>query len=304
MKIAVLGSGAMGSLYGGLLSRADCDVTLIDIWDDHVQTIRNDGLSIETPDGSHWRIKMDATTDAATVDDVDLVIVFVKSTQTAEAVAEAEYLFTGADVLTLQNGLGNPEAIAETVPEDRVIAGVTSHGSTLRGPGRIRHAGQGKTTIGRYFTSNDDTVHSVSQALTAAGIVTDTSDDVTTHIWKKVLVNVGINAVTALARVKNGHLANTDSGTELATAAVQEAAAVANAEGHAIGDAAESHVLSVAEQTAANRSSMLQDIEADQQTEIETLNGEIVRRGERHGIETPINRTLTNLVRLAETSDS
>lgn len=304
MKTAIIGSGAMGSLFGGLLAADGHDVTLVDVWEEHVRAINENGLALATPDGEERTIDVRAVTDSNGIGSVDLVVVFVKSTHTEEALRDAKPILDGADVLTLQNGLGNPETIAEYVPEERIVAGVTAHGSTLEGPGRITHAGEGQTTVGRYFTENDTDVERVADALTAAGIETNVADDARDAVWEKVLVNAGINAITALARVRNGRLVKTDSGARLLEAAVTEAVAVAQAEDRTVRDDVVSYVRDVAEATGANESSMRQDIETGRETEIEYLNAEVVRRADRHDIEVPVNRTLTDLVRLAEHGDA
>lgn len=301
MEIVIIGSGAMGSLFGGLLAEDGHDVTLVDIWEEHVKAMNKDGLVISTPDGSERSIDVNAVTDPATVQSVDLVMIFVKSIHTESAVKDATpILGEDVDVLTVQNGLGNAETIAEQVPKDRVIGGVTSQGAFLEGPGQITHAGRGPTSIGRYFAGNDADVQEIADRFTAAGIETDITDTVQDAVWEKVLVNLGINAATALARVKNGLIAEVTSGRQLAKSAVTEGKTVAEQEGRTVRDDIVDYVLEIAAETAANKSSMRQDLEGSRTTEIEALNGEIVRRAERHGIETPVNRTLTQLVRLAE----
>ncbi|WP_248906051.1 ketopantoate reductase family protein [Halocatena marina] len=303
MDIAILGSGAMGSLFGGLLSADGHDVTLIDVWEKHVHTINESGLTITELNGTERTVDVPAVSDPDAAAPVDLVVVFVKSTDTKTALADAEPILDTADVLTLQNGLGNPETIAEFVSETQIIAGVTAHGSTLEAPGHISHAGVGSTSIGRYFDENDPTVEYIAEAFSRAGIDTEVTDDIRDAVWEKVLVNVGINASTALSRVQNGRLADTKPGTRLLQAAVTEAIAVARSEGRTVREDIVSHVKAVAEATGANTSSMRQDIEAGRQTEIERLNGEIVRLADQHDIEVPINRTMADLVRLAERSD-
>lgn len=303
MDVAVIGSGAMGSLFGGHLAQAGVRVSFVDVWEAHVEAMNEEGLVIETPEGTERIQDVQATTSPASVGPVDLLLVFVKSIHTRQAVADAAPLLDGTDVLTLQNGLGNPETLAEFVDESRVIAGVTAHGSTMVGPGHIRHAGRGPTTIGRYFVDNDDRVAAIAETFTGAGIETAVAADITDAVWEKVLVNVGINAATALARVRNERLVTAEPGRRLLGRAVREATAVAAAEGVAVRDDIVDHVLDIAERTGANRSSMRQDVEAGRRTEIETLNGEVVRRAEAHDIETPVNRTLADLVRLTEAGD-
>jgi 2-dehydropantoate 2-reductase len=304
MDVAVLGSGAMGSLFGGRLAQAGMAVSFIDVWEEHVDALNDAGLVIETSDGTERVSDVRATTSPGSVGPVDLLLVFVKSIHTRDALVDATPLLDGADVLTLQNGLGNPETLAEFVDESRVIAGVTAHGSTMVGPGHIRHAGSGQTTIGRYFVENDDRVTAIAERFAAAGIDTTVSSEITDAIWEKVLVNVGINAATALARVRNERLTTADPGQRLVDRAVSEAAAVADAEGIDIRTDIVDHVLEIADRTGSNRSSMRQDVEAGRTTEIETLNGAVVNRAEAHGIDTPVNRTLADLVRLAETGSN
>lgn len=301
--VAVIGAGAMGSLFGGYLADSGVQVTLIDTGQEHVDTINEEGLVIETPEGDRRVVDVRATTAPSTVDVVDLLVVFVKSHDTRAAIADAAPLVDGTDVLTLQNGLGNPETLAEVVDEPAIIAGVTSHGSTLEGPGHVRHAGRGPTTLGRYFVDNDREVERVADLLTDADIETTVTRDVPEAIWEKVLVNVGINAATALARVRNGALADSEPGRRVLASAIREAAVVADAEGIPVREDIVDHAVDIAERTGENRSSMRQDIDSRRRTEIQALNGEIVRRGHRHDIETPVNEVLTDLVRLAESRD-
>lgn len=326
MRIAIVGSGAMGSLYGGLLAEAGHDVTLVDVWEEHVRALQERGLRLSDDDGERT-IDVSATTDQGSVAPPDLAIVFVKSTHTATALKEAAPLLTdGVTVLSLQNGLGNPETIAEYVPERNVVAGVTTQGSTLEGPGHVFHAGSGPTTIGRYINdrTNDDGTSPVApgtddptvatdaiasdvpdlEALAAtfsdAGLPTTVSDSIRDDIWEKVLVNVGINAPTALGRVENGTLATTAPGQRLVEAAVSEAAAVARQEGCDVQTDIVDYALEAAEQTGGNASSMLQDVRAERKTEIDTIHGAVVDRAAGHGVDVPVNRTLADLVRLTE----
>lgn len=300
MNITIIGSGAMGSLYGGLLAASGVDVTLVDIWEEHVQAINSDGLRIVTPT-TEQTVQVDATTDVSSLDTTDLIIVFVKSTHTRAALSDLPSTrIEDIDFLTLQNGLGTPETIAEFVPRENVIAGVTAHGATLRGPGQVFHAGEGPTRIGRYFAANDPRTRTIAEQFSTAGIETSVSGSIQDDHWEKVLVNIGINAPTAIARVKNGTLAATDPGEELLETAVTEAARVARSEGCDVRDDIVQYVKGIAEATGKNKSSMLQDIEAGRKTEIDYLHGAIVDRAEQNGLAAPINSTLASLVRLTE----
>ncbi|NIB99156.1 ketopantoate reductase family protein [Halobacterium sp. R2-5] len=300
MRVVVLGAGSLGSLLAGSLAGTRADVTLLGRASDHVERVRDRGLEIARPDGSEQTVPLDVATDGAAASDADLLVVCVKSYDTNEAVASVAPHLDGADVLTLQNGLGNAETTAEHVPRERVIAGTTSHGATLEGAGRVRHAGRGNTTIGRYFAANDAGVTAAAECLTAAGIETTVVEDAESAVWTKVLVNAGINAATALARVPNGALVDTESGERVLRRAVEEGVAVARAEGVGVPDDVVERTREVAERTATNRSSMRQDTERGGRTEIEALNGELARRAADHGIAAPVNETLADLVRLAE----
>jgi 2-dehydropantoate 2-reductase len=204
------------------------------------------------------------------------------------------------DVLTLQNGLGNAETIAEYVPPRRVLVGVTTHGAVLEAPGVVRHTGAGDTALGRFRGPTDERARAVATRLTAAGLATDVVDDPETLVWEKVLVNVGINAPTALARVDNGTLVESDAGRSLLRAAVGEAERVARACGHDVRDDIAAYARRVAERTASNRSSMRVDLESGRRTEVEALYGAVLERAEDAGIDAPVVRTLAELVRLAE----
>ena len=233
---------------------------------------------------------------------VDLVILFVKSAATQAAATDAAALLRpGGRVLTLQNGLGNAEVIAEIVGAERVLAGTTAQGATLLGPGQIRHGGSGETHIGRLFGEVDEFCHEVARLLTNAGLPTVVEPDVRSLIWGKLIINTGINALTALLRLRNGQLAELDETRQLLALAVEEAVQVARAAGVRLPyENPLDKVLAVAVATGQNQSSMLQDVLRGSPTEIAVINGAIVREGERLGVATPVNRTLTLLVQALE----
>lgn len=290
----------MGSLFGGLLADSGHDVTLIDVREEHVRALDESGLRLSDGDGERT-IDVTATTDHRSVPPPELLVLFVKSVHTDDAMRDAAPLLADdVDVLTVQNGLGNPETISEYVPERNVIAGVTTHGATLEGPGRVFHAGSGPTTIGRYFEDDPSGLDELAETFTAAGLPTAVSDSIGDAIWEKVLVNVGINAPTALARVENGALASSDPGRRLVASAVTEAATVARREGYDVRDDVVDYVLGVAAETGANASSMLQDVRAGRRTEVGTIHAAVADRARDHGVDAPVNSTLADLVRLTE----
>ena len=304
MRIAVIGAGAMGSLFGGLLAtHPDNDVWLIDPWIDHITTIKEEGLTLITPDGETLVLRVNATTDPEEVRGqaglADMALICVKSYATTRAARQAaRILAPDGLVLTLQNGLGNREAIAEVVGETRVVQGVTSHGASVLGPGRIRHAGTGETYLTPPTPNMRPRVEAIADVFAHVGIETRVIDDLQTLLWSKLIVNVGINALTAILRVHNGVLTRYDICRDMVARAVNEAVAVAHALGIELPyDEPVRHVLDVAWRTGANRSSMLTDILRGTPTEIDAINGVVVREGERLGIPTPFNEALVLLVK-------
>jgi len=223
--------------------------------------------------------------------------VFVKSVHTFAAAKTAATLAGEKGlVLTLQNGLGNADQIAQNVDSRRIVAGTTAYGATMLGPGKIRHAGIGLTTIGMWHYHDSHRAHDVANLFANAGIETQVVADVRRVIWDKLLINVGINAITALTRIKNGQLLDLTQSIWLSGAAVKEAMAVAVAQDLPIRQDAVEHVLAVARATSGNRSSMGQDVDNQRLTEIDAINGAVVREAKRLGIEVPVNRTLTALI--------
>lgn len=303
MKIAIVGAGAMGCLYGAKLSAVpEHEVYLLDVWKEHIDAINRDGLKMEEGDDLLVYDRVRGCIDAADVGPVDLAIVFVKSTLTEQAVESNAAVFgENTVVLTLQNGLGNIEKIAARAGEDSVIAGTTAHGATMLGPGKMRHAGVGKTVIGELDGSATPRVAKVKAALEVAGMETDISDNVLGLVWDKLLVNVGINALTGITGLENGRLLDYPELETLLEDAVREGAAVAEAKGiRLIARDPVAHTKEVARATAANRSSMLQDVTNGKKTEIEMINGAIAREGAAAGVATPINGVLTRLIQFAE----
>lgn len=298
MKIAVVGAGAMGSLFGGLLAASGENVTLVDVWREHVEAINDKGLRIGDHEGSRT-VNVKATTDPSSVGPVDLIILFVKSYDTLEATRDALPMVSEDTVfLSLQNGLGNIEKISETVGRDRVIPGTTAHGCTLIGPGEIVHAGSGPTIIGELDGRVTERVRGIRDALEGAGFETMISEAIRGALWSKVLVNVGINPLTALNGLRNGELLDHPDIMEVMRGAVEEAVRVAEALGVDMGEGDHvEKVYDVARATAVNRSSMLQDVERGRRTEIDALNGAIVDSARLLGLDVPVNETLTAAVR-------
>lgn len=296
MKIAIVGAGAMGSLFGALLREAGADVCLLDIWQAHVDAINEHGLAVESGDQTRT-VQLAAHTRSEEIGQADLVIIFVKSTVTsAAAETSAKLVGKTGRVLTLQNGLGNAEIIARHIDADRILAGTTAQGATLLGPGAIRHAGGGITRIGLWSGNGLAAVRPVADLFNTAGIETELIPEIKPLIWNKLLVNVGINAITALTGIKNGELLDLEATRELCKMAVDEAETVARALGINVMDNAVAHVFEVARATGPNRSSMGQDVDQGRLTEIGKINGKVAELAKANGIPAPVNTVLSALV--------
>ncbi len=306
MHFLIIGPGAMGTLFSVRLNRAGHRVTLLDYKTDRAEFIRRNGLRVEglTQEAG---VHIPAVT-AAISDPIDVVLVCVKSTQTRTVARElAGWLPPEADILTLQNGLGNIETLGSLLGSDRVFGGVTSEGATLIGAGHARHAGEGETLIGPAAQNpkNDVSIRKIVAAFQDAGFHTQATDEVEGLIWGKLIVNVGINALCAITGLKNGRLPEIDSTRTLMEMAVAEAVEIVNARGIRLPyEAPLKRVIDVCRATADNVASMLQDVLKRKPTEVGFINGAIVREGDKLKIPTPVNATLTRLVEtLQETYD-
>lgn len=300
MRIAMIGAGAIGGVIGFYLA-GSAEVVLVDGWAEHVAAVNRHGLRCER-DGAEQVRAVQAVAEPSAAGVCDLALVLVKAHQTLWAAqAAAELLAPDGVIYTLQNGVGNRETLAATLGANRVGQGVTSLGGTLLGPGRVRHAGMGPTYLSA--APNRQRAAELAASFVAAGLPAEISDDVESLVWGKLLVNVGINALTALLRVPNGALAELPTARSLLSAAVEEAAAVARARGVRLPYADPvAHVLEVARATGANRSSTLQDLLRGAPSEISTINGAVVREGARLGVPTPLNSALATLVTASEES--
>jgi len=300
MKIVMIGAGAMGSLFGGLLTLSGEEAWLVEIRQEQVDMIRSRGLTIEER-GTTQVIHVNITSDVASIGKADLVIFFVKTYDTEKATSSVLALQKDDTVfLTLQNGLGNEEAICKKVDRKNVMLGVTNHGTTLLGSGHIRHAGWGKTYLGELDGKVTDRVTQLAQMFTKAGIETEVSSKIHQLIWDKLFVNVGLNAVAALTGLKNGQLLDHPETLRLLDALVSEAVTVARKKGISIEGNPFEKVKTVLESTRENRCSMGQDIDNRRKTEIDAINGAVVREAERLGMAVPYNQMITDLVKVIE----
>ncbi len=305
MKIAIVGPGAMGSLFAAFLSKAKEDIWLLDKDAKRAAAISEKGIKVEGVSGE-WQCRAKATADAKEIGPSDLVIICVKAYDTKSAITRAKPLLQEETaVLTLQNGIGNIEILSEIAGGDKVIGGITNLGATLLEPGRVRHAGKGETVIGRIDGKIPVAIRSIREVFNKVGMETRISRDVKGLIWSKLLINAGINALTAITRLNNGRLIEYEGTRKILREAVTEAVRVAKRKRiKLIYDDPLAKVEAVCETTAANVSSMLQDVLKQKHTEIDFINGVIVRQAQELNIPCPVNALLVELVKTIEASYS
>jgi len=314
MRIAIIGPGAMGCLFAGLLVEAGQeDVWLFDKHEERAREIAKNGLKIEGIGGARSISEVKATANVQEIGLADLVLICVKSYDTAEA-SHSISPAVGDDtiVLTLQNGLTNIETISQILGEDKVVAGVTSHGATMLGIGHIRHAGTGETVVGEpsFLKKSSQAffkglpaggtslrIERIAGILRSAGFQTTISCNIYNSIWTKLVVNAAINPLTAITKLRNGELLEHDGTRKLLSMTAEEAARVGTVAQASLPDDVTSLVESVCKATSSNVSSMLQDVLRQKRTEIDAINGAIVNEARKMGIEAPINETLTYLVK-------
>ena len=293
MQVAVVGAGAVGCYYGGLLLRAGHDVTFIGR-QPHVDAINAHGLLLDTQSFS-GHLPARAATDTTALASPDLVLVCVKSADTEQAGRSlAGRLLPGTSVLSLQNGVDNALRLS-TVINHPVIPVVVYVGSAMAGPGHVKHHGGGDLAIGPSAASE-----ALAQTLEAAGVHTTIADDIDKTLWSKLIINCAFNALSAVADISYGPMLEVEGTRDVVTRAVQEATAVARASGVSIPDDLLAHILNIPSIMPNQTSSTAQDLARGKPSEIDFLNGYVVRKGAELGIPTPTNHALQVMVKLTE----
>jgi 2-dehydropantoate 2-reductase len=297
MKIGIVGSGAIGLTFAAALAPAQ-DVVVVTRRPAVAELLARDGIAIDAASGlTHVPVR--ATADVDALGDRDIVIVAVKSFDTARALEPLrDVLAPHALVASVQNGIDNAEIARRLLPRVRVVAGSTTQGAIRVGDGHIRPANDGTTTFERDASSapsSDD----LAAAFRAAGLGAQVVDDMLPVLWRKLVVNAAINPACALTARPNGALVTDSDLAALARTLAAEAAAVARAEGTDVGDPWLA-VKAAASASAANRNSMLQDLDAGRPTEIDAISGAVARRAATHGIAVPVTETVLRLVRARE----
>lgn len=306
MRMVIAGVGSLGCLLGAKLESVST-VTLFGHWVEQIAAINQSGLWLTHPDGHQTHHRLTATSNPDCLTGAQVVFVAVKSRSTP-AIAElcARYLTHDTLVLTMQNGLNNKLRLVEALGTDKVALAVTSEGANLPRPGSVIHAGHGIT----YFNndanlgvSQQDLLLRVFECFVAAGFDSRLVHNADVLVWGKLAVNAAINPLTALLRVPNGFLLNHNSLKEIMACAAGETAAVARAMNISMQfDDPAGEAFRVAEATAANQSSMLQDVIRGVPTEIDVINGAIAQHGREVNVPTPINDRLFELMKIAENS--
>lgn len=306
-NILIVGTGALGTLFAVRLSQAGYNVTMLGTWREGIESLQKDGARLVDSNGNETRFKVHATDDPRKCVEAKYALVLVKAWQTERAARQlSECLADDGLAVTLQNGIGNYETLAQILNQQtsevssdfqslnsRVALGSTTTGATLIAPGVARAGGEGIVSIQRH-----PAVPAIEAALTSAKFNVHLVEDAQSLVWGKLVINAAINPLTALLRVPNGELLNRPSAREMMGQLAREAAEVARAENITLPfDDPAAMAEDVARKTAANQSSMLQDVLRNAPTEIDAICGAVTRAGEKHGIETPANLACWKLIR-------
>ncbi|MGE0503402.1 MAG: ketopantoate reductase family protein [Rhizobiaceae bacterium] len=297
MKICIIGAGAMGCLYGARLRQVGFDVSMVDVWEEHVRAINNSGLLLDGI-GGEIRSHVKATTDPSEIVGADLVIVLVDANSTAAAgTAAAAILAPDGFVLTLQNGIGNLDELDRVLGRDRVMGGLSYHSAALRGPGHATHTHAGPTWIGQRGGTLTGRLDLLAELFGRADLDPQIVDDIELLIWEKWVLNSSVNAVCAITGLRQGEIPRTPPVEAFQDKLLEELFAVLAAKG--IGLDPDAIRRKVKEQCwkKFNKPSMLQHVEAGKRTEIDALNGAVAREGRALGISTPYNDALALLVK-------
>ena len=296
MNIVVLGAGAIGSFFGGMLSKKN-DVTLIGR-NDHIQEINNQGLQINGK--TRLKRKIPAVEHVHQINQSpELLIITVKSFDTFEAITQArEIIGKKTMVLSLQNGLNNIHQIKKVVPQKQVIAGITTHGVQFESPGLIYHKGKGSTVVGELSGDKTKRIHHLASMFNEVGIQVSLSNRIEEDIWIKAIVNASINPLTAIFNCENGYLCKNPILTSMIYKITKESTQVAKKIGFSCTkDEMIEQTMHVIGQTEHNISSMLQSLRQGKPTEINEINGTIADIGRAYGCDVELNDLLTKMIK-------
>ncbi len=302
MRTYVIGAGAMGGVYGGLLARAGFDVTLIDVRQDHIGVVERDGLLVEGVRGRHV-IRVPAYTSHAELSPADFAIIFTDANATKDAArTAAQILKPDGFALTLQNGIGNVETLVAELGQARVVAGVTMNSGAFPEPGRAAYTNAGVTSIGELDGRTTPRIEEVARMLNAAGIETRVVADPMAQIWSKFVLNCAINALTAVTGLRSGEMYRTPEVNALQDRVIDEILEVIERKGVKLTEPDPRKKIKAHCRIRYNRPSMMQHMEQGRRTEIDALNGALVREAKALGISVPYNEAVVAVVKGMEKS--
>ncbi len=302
MKIYMIGAGAMGGVYGGLLTHAGYDVTLIDIRKDHIEKIRRDGLTVEGVRGTHV-VKLPSQLGADGLPAGDMAIIFTDANSTAEAARTAKQLLRPEGfALTLQNGIGNVETLVAELGRERVIAGVSMNSAANPGLARSAYTHGGMTSIGELDGRDTERIRKVAEMFNKAQIPTEIVPDPMAQIWGKFAHNCAVNALAAVSGLRTGELFRVPEMNALQERVIDEILAVVEAKGWKLPEKDARKKIREHSRLRFNKPSMLQHMEKGQRTEIDALNGALVREAKALGIPVPYNEAVVAFVKGMEKS--
>ena len=299
--IVVLGAGAMGSLFGGLLTEGGLQVTLLDPWQAHIDAIKQNGLKM-VGHGGDRTIALGATSNAAEITAADVVFVQCKANFNAAAARSVRHLFTADSntvAISFQNGLGNEEELVGYFGADRVLGGLTAMGANIEAPGVVRNHAELPSYIGEMSGAISERVCELASVFSNAGLPTEPSENIRYDIWRKLMANIAISAVSGITGWDIGGIFVRHNGDAVSYAALDEAIAVAKAVGIELDGGEAREILGKIagpNGTPQNKSSLRVDIENRRPSEIDYINGAVVKIAKQHGIPVPINETLVTLV--------
>ena len=297
MRITVVGAGAMGGSYGGLLAAAGHEVDLIDIQEDHVAAIDANGMRVEGVCGEHV-VRLPAATVPAAGARADAVIVFVDANNTrAAAETVAQILTADGFAITFQNGIGNVETLAEVLGRERVLAGSSMCSAASLGPGRVSLTHMGLTSVGETAGGGSARASALVQALVGAGLEAEIAPDITARIWEKFVVNCAGNAIAATTGLRAGEFLRVPELDAFQSHVLDEVMAVLNAKNIHLPDPDIVTRIKTGARKKFNRPSMLQHVTLGRKTEIDALNGALVRAAAPFAIPVPYNESLVALLK-------
>jgi len=297
MQIAVIGAGNMGCVYGGNLARIGEQVTLIDVWVEHIDRIRAHGLHLEGLNGD-FTVSVGATVAPAEAPKADAVLICANAYNTPEAARSAKaVLKEGGYAVTLQNGVGNVEVLTEVLGKGRVLAGLSFHSGDLRGPGNVTHTNSGPTYLGELDRSKSSRLLTLADRMEEARLNPVLEEDIVVTIWSKFVHNCGINAICAITDLRPGHIHAIPALDDFQSHIINETLALVRAKGISLPDPDPLSTIKSYCAKKFHRVSMLQHLDRGKQTEIDALNGYVARESRKLGLAAPYSEALTMLMR-------